>query len=69
VTRPPIRPGEVLGDELAEIGITATELARQLGMPPNRISHTITGKRVITGSTALRLGYWFGNSAEFRSAP
>src|SRR4051794_36864449 len=65
VTRPPIHPGEILADELAEIGITPTELSRQLGVPPNRISQIIAGKRAITGDTALRLGHWFGNSAQF----
>jgi antitoxin HigA-1 len=65
VTRPPIHPGEILTDELAEIGITPTKLARQLGMPPNRISQIIAGKRAITSNTALRLGHWFGNSAQF----
>jgi antitoxin HigA-1 len=65
MTRPPIRPGEILADELEEIGITPTELSRQLGVPPNRISQIIAGKRAITGDTALRLGHWFRNSAQF----
>lgn len=65
MNRPPIHPGEILGDELEEIGITATELARQIKVPQNRISQIIAGKRAITGDTALRLGHWFGNSAEF----
>lgn len=65
MTRPPIHPGEILADELAEIGITPTELSRQLNVPSNRISQIIAGKRAITGDTALRLGHWFGNSAQF----
>src|ERR1700730_3647978 len=65
MTRPPIHPGEILADELEEIGITPTELSRQLGVPPNRISQIIAGKRAITGDTALRLGHWFRNSAQF----
>src|SRR5450631_3669112 len=65
VTRPPIHPGEILADELEEIGITPTELARQLHVPPNRMSQIISGKRAITGDTALRLGHWFRNSAQF----
>jgi len=65
MTRPPIHPGEILADELAEIGITGTELARQLAVPPNRISQIIAGKRAITGDTALRLGHWFGSRAQF----
>ena len=65
MSRPPIHPGEILADELEEIGITPTELSRQLGVPPNRISQIIAGKRAITGDTALRLGHWFRNSAQF----
>ncbi|WP_395697957.1 HigA family addiction module antitoxin [Methylocella sp.] len=65
MTRPAIHPGEILADELEEIGITATELARQIQVPPNRMSQIIAGKRAITGDTALRLGHWFRNSAQF----
>jgi len=63
--RPPIHPGEILADELAEIGITPTELARQLRVTANRISQIVRGKRAITGDTALRLGHWFGTSPQF----
>ncbi|HKN31377.1 MAG TPA: HigA family addiction module antitoxin [Roseiarcus sp.] len=65
MTRPPIHPGEILGDELKEIGISANELARKIDAPQNRISQIIAGKRSITGDTALRLGHWFRNSSEF----
>ena len=63
--RPAIHPGEILSDELQEVGITAAELARQIDVPSNRISQIINGKRSITGDTALRLGHWFGTSAQF----
>jgi antitoxin HigA-1 len=63
--RQPIHPGEILGDELKEIGVSANQLALQLNVPQNRISQIIAGKRAITGDTALRLGHWFRNSAEF----
>lgn len=63
--RPAIHPGEILSDELAEIGVPASELARQIDVPANRISQIINGKRSITGDTALRLGHWFGTSAQF----
>lgn len=63
--RPAIHPGEILADELKELAVTPTELARQLNVPPNRISQIINGKRAITGDTALRLGHWFGMSAQF----
>jgi antitoxin HigA-1 len=63
--RPAIHPGEILAEELEEIAITPTELARQLRVPANRISQIIQGKRAVTGDTALRLGHWFGNAPQF----
>jgi addiction module HigA family antidote len=65
MTRPAIHPGEILDDELREIAVTPTELARQLRVPPNRITQIIQGKRAVTGDTALRLGHWFEMSAQF----
>jgi antitoxin HigA-1 len=65
MARPPIHPGEILAEELAEIEVTPSELARQLRVPPNRITQILHGKRAITGDTALRLGHWFGTSAQF----
>lgn len=65
MARPPIHPGEILADELQEIGVTPTELARQIEVPANRVTQIIHGRRGITGDTALRLGHWFGNSAQF----
>ena len=58
-------PGEVLKDELAELGITPTELARQIDVPANRMSQIINGKRSISGDTALRLGHWFKVDPQF----
>ena len=63
--RTPIHPGEILKDELAELGISGAELARQLKVPENRMSEIMRGRRNITADTALRLGKWFGNSASF----
>ena len=65
MTRPPIHPGAILADELAELQVSPTELARQIAVPANRISQIIQGKRSITGDTALRLGHWFRTSAQF----
>jgi antitoxin HigA-1 len=65
MARPPIHPGEILADELAELDISATALSRALGVPTNRITQIINGHRAITAETALRLGQWFGTSAEF----
>lgn len=61
----PVHPGRVLGEELQELGVLPTELARQIQVPPNRISQIINGKRDISADTALRLGHWFGTSAQF----
>ncbi len=63
--RTPIHPGEILADELEELGVSPTELSRQIRVPANRISQIINGKRAITGDTALRLGHWFGTSPQF----
>ena len=60
-----VHPGEVLKDELDELGVTPTEFARQINVPPNRISQIIGGKRAVTGDTALRLGHWFGTEPQF----
>ena len=65
MARTPIHPGEVLAEELAELNVSATELARRLKVPPNRITGIINGGRSISADTALRLGHWFGTSAEF----
>ncbi len=62
--RTPIHPGEILADELKEIGLSAAELARTLGVPANRISQIIAGKRAITADTALRLARYFGTSPD-----
>ncbi len=64
MAREPIHPGEFLIDELEEIEITATELSRQIDVPPNRISQIIRGKRDVTADTALRLGKFFGTGPE-----
>jgi antitoxin HigA-1 len=64
MTRPAIHPGEILKDELKDIGISAAELARILHVPTNRITQILNGKRAITADTALRLGQWFGTGAE-----
>src|SRR5688572_8781932 len=65
MARPPIHPGEILADELQEIGVTPTELSRQIKVPANRITQIIRGERGISGDTALRLGHWFGTSPDF----
>jgi len=65
MARTPIHPGEHLAEELAALGMSASEFARQLGVPPNRITEILNGQRSITGDTALRLAHFFGTSAQF----
>jgi addiction module HigA family antidote len=64
MARTPIHPGEILADELSEIGISAAELARTLRVPANRISQIIAGKRAISADTALRLARYFGTTPD-----
>lgn len=60
-----VHPGNILKDELGELGISPTEFARQIDVPANRVSMILNGKRAISGDTALRLGHWFGNEPQF----
>lgn len=58
-------PGEILKEELETLGVSQSEFARQINVPPNRISQIIAGKRSVTGDTALRFGHWFGVEPQF----
>jgi antitoxin HigA-1 len=60
-----IHPGEHLAEELEALGMSASELARKLDVPPNRITGILNGQRGLTGDSALRLAHFFGTSAEF----
>ena len=61
----PVHPGEVLAQEFLEPhGLTASALARALGVPANRISDLVRGRLGISGDTALRLARFFGTSPE-----
>ena len=63
---PPITPGAILMEEFLEpMGITQHKLAVAVGVPPRRINEIAHGKRRITADTALRLGRYFGMSAQF----
>ena len=61
----PIHPGEILADELEEIGITASALAVKLDVPKNRLYQIINETRSITADTAMRLSRFFGTTPEF----
>ncbi len=60
-----IHPGEILGDELEEIGLSAKKLADVIEVPPNRLYQLLVGKCNVTADTALRLSRYFGMSADF----
>lgn len=61
----PILPGEILYEEFMKpMGISINRLARDIAVPPGRISEIVNGKRAITADTALRLGKYFGVSPE-----
>jgi addiction module HigA family antidote len=61
----PIPPGEILYEDFMKpLGVSINALAREIAVPPNRISDIVNGKRSITADTALRLGKYFGVSPE-----
>lgn len=63
---PNIHPGEVLLEEfLIPLNISAYKLSRDIGIPQTRTSEILKGRRRVTADTALRLSYYFGNSAKF----
>jgi len=62
----PVTPGEILKDEfLTEYGLSQNQLAKAIGISPNRIAEIVNNRRRITADTALRLSLYFGNSPEF----
>lgn len=62
----PITPGEVLEEEfLKPMALTQYRLAKDIHVPPRRINEIVKGKRAITADTALRLGKYFGTTAQF----
>ena len=58
----PVHPGEILREELEELGMSAKAIARELGVPQNRISDILRGRRGITADTALRLARYFNTT-------
>jgi antitoxin HigA-1 len=65
MSRSPIHPGEHLTDALDSLDMSARELARAINVPANRVTGIINGARAVTADTALRLGHYFGMSAQF----
>ena len=65
-TLPHIHPGEILNEEfILPLSVTQYRVSKEIGIPPKRINEIVHGKRAITADTALRLGKYFGNSAQF----
>ena len=63
---PLITPGEILLEEfLQPLGVTQSQLAKDIRVPANRVGQIIHGKSEITADTALRFGKYFGNEPEF----
>jgi addiction module HigA family antidote len=58
-------PGDTIRDELEERGLSAYKLAQAIGLQETAVSQILRGKRRVTARTALRLGEFFGTSAEF----
>jgi addiction module HigA family antidote len=60
-----IHPGEHLAEELEALDMSTAELARKISVPTNRVTQILNGTHAVTGDTALRLGHFFGTSAQF----
>ena len=60
----PVHPGEVLREELDELGLSANALARALGVPTNRVTAILNGQRGVSADTALRLARYFGTTPQ-----
>jgi addiction module HigA family antidote len=58
----PVTPGEMLKEEfLAKYGLSQNQLAKAIGISPNRITEIVNNRRRITADTAFRLSLYFGN--------
>ena len=60
----PVHPGEILSEELGELGMSANAMALALGVPTNRITAILKGQRGVTADTALRLSRYLGTSPQ-----
>ena len=61
----PVHPGEVLQDELEEIGLTQSALAKHIGVLPKTINEICRNKRGISAEMAMKLSRAFGGSPQF----
>ena len=60
----PVHPGEILRDELDELGLSANALPKALGVPANRVTMILNGQRGVSADTALRLARYFGTTPQ-----
>jgi addiction module HigA family antidote len=63
---PPVPPGEILHEDfMVPLGLSGRALAAELGIPANRVTEIVAGRRAVTADTALLLADRFGTTAEF----
>ena len=60
----PVHPGEILRDELDELGLSANALSKALGVPVNRVTMILGGQRGVSADTALPLARYFGTTPQ-----
>ena len=60
----PVHPGELLAEELEELGLSTNALANAMAVPTNRITAILKGQRGVTAETALRLSRYFGTTPQ-----
>lgn len=60
----PVHPGEILREELDELGLSANALSKALGVPVNRVTMILNGQRGVSADTALRLATYFGTTPQ-----
>ncbi|MFI4985829.1 MAG: HigA family addiction module antitoxin [Alphaproteobacteria bacterium] len=62
----PVHPGEILREDvLQELGLSANAFAKALGVPANRVTGILHGKRAVSADTAMRLARYLGSTPEF----
>jgi antitoxin HigA-1 len=62
---PVVHPGRLLKREMAARKLSANRLSLDIGVPSGRVTDILNGRRAVTADTAVRLGLYFGNSAQF----
>jgi addiction module HigA family antidote len=62
---PIVHPGRLLKRELLARNLSANRMGLDIGVASGRVRNIINGRRAITADTAVRLGRYFGNSAQF----